>query len=252
MNIRWDAEGYAENFSFVPDYGRDVLSLLEAAAGSAVLDLGCGNGTLTRALREKGYRAMGLDASEALLAIARRDHPDIPFVQGDATAFSLRERVDAVFSNAVFHWIDRERQRDMLACVREALKEGGELVFEMGGKGNNRRIHGALGEVFKRHGYRYEMPFYFPAICEYAALLEAAGFETRVALLFDRPTPLQGEAGLADWIRMFVKAPFEAVSEAEEREQMIAEAAQALRGELYARGVWYADYVRLRMRAVRL
>lgn len=53
MNINWDAKGYKENFSFVYEYGEDVVSLLKSPKGAAVLDLGCGNGALSVKLLEK-------------------------------------------------------------------------------------------------------------------------------------------------------------------------------------------------------
>lgn len=109
MNIKWDADKYTADFSFVHQYGSSVMELIDADEGSSVLDLGCGNGALTKALQGKGYAVKGLDASSELLNIARKNHPTIDFIQGDATAFVLSEPVDVVFSNAVFHWIDQER-----------------------------------------------------------------------------------------------------------------------------------------------
>lgn len=252
MNISWDADRYASDFSFVHQYGNDVMALLDAAPGAAVLDLGCGNGALSGALRDRGYRVTGLDTSGEQLAAARRAFPDIPFLQADAAGFSLPEPVDAVFSNAVLHWIDRERQPDMMRCVHRALRQGGQFVFELGGHGNNRLIHGVLAEVFAEHGYVYQMPFCFPTIGEYAGLLEQAGFQTQYAVLFDRPTELKGENGLRDWIAMFLKAPFSVIGDGAQREAVMAEAAEQLRGQLYRNGRWYADYVRLRMKAVKL
>lgn len=252
MNIQWDAGKYTADFSFVHQYGSGVMDLIDAGAGAAVLDLGCGNGALTKVLKERGYAAKGLDASEEFLDIARETCPGIEFVRGDATHFSFPEPFDAVFSNAVFHWIEKARQPDMLGCVRAALKEGGQFVFEFGGHGNNRLIHGALAEAFAERGFRYEMPFYFPTIGEYAALLEGAGFSVRYAALFDRPTELKGEDGLKDWINMFVRTPFSAAGAGQEREAIIDRAAELLRGDLYADGRWHADYVRIRMKAVRL
>ena len=251
MNIQWNAEKYTSDFSFVYQYGSAVTELIEADPGSAVLDLGCGNGALSKTLKDKGYVVTGIDASADQLAIAREKYPDISFCQADAADFSLPEPVDVVFSNAVFHWIDKEKQPQMLKCVREGLKEGGQFVFEMGGYGNNQRIHKALAEAFARHGYGYTNPFYFPSVGEYASLLEREGFQVRYALLFDRPTELKGENGLADWIRMFVKRPFSVVSSGEEQNAIIEEAAEGLRGQLCQSGIWYADYVRLRMRAVK-
>lgn len=250
MNISWDAEGYKSNFSFVPGYGQDVMGLLDVRPGMTCLDLGCGNGALTARLAAAGLDVTGLDASPAMLDLARRTYPDLRFVEGDATGFSLAAPVDAVFSNAVLHWIDAERQPQALARVAAALKPGGQFVFEMGGFGCAGTIHAALTEAFERHGLHYELAFYFPTVGRYAPLVEAAGLRVTYATLFDRPTPLVGEDGLADWIRMFDKTPFVGVAP-ELAEQIISEAVGSLRGDLLVNGTWYADYVRLRMKAVK-
>lgn len=251
MNITWDAEAYRRDFSFVPDYGRDVLGLIDAQPGSTCLDLGCGNGALTAELAARGLAVRGVDASRAMVELARQAHPDLRFDVADATDFELEAPVDVVFSNAVLHWIDRDRQPQALACVARALVPGGQFVFECGGFGCCARIHAALTAAFKARGLAYEMPFYFPTIGEYAPLLEAAGLRPDVALLFDRPTRLSGPDGMRDWIHMFVKRPFEG-PDPQLAEAIITEAIETLRPDLHHDGTWYADYVRLRMRARRL
>lgn len=252
MNIKWDAKKYTSDFSFVPQYGEGVVDLIDAEKGSSVLDLGCGNGALTKFLRDKGYVVKGLDSSGELLDIAKEKYPDIDFINGDAADFALSEAVDVVFSNAVFHWIGKDRQCDMLKCVYNALKRGGQFVFEFGGHGNNEKIHGALADAFAQCGYSYEMPFYFPTIGEYASLLEKSGFKVQYATLFERPTELKGDDGLKDWIFMFDKTPLSAVKTSEEREAIADKAVNSLRKELFINGKWYADYVRLRMKAIRM
>lgn len=79
---------------------------------------------------------------------------------------------------------------------------------------------------------------------------ERHGLQVRAALLFDRPTPQQTEDGVADWIRMFDKAPFAGVSE-ELQETIIREAVETLRPVLYHDGRWYVDCVRIRIKAVK-
>ncbi len=250
MNIIWNADKYASDFSFVYKYGEDVLRLLDLPAGASVLALGCGSGALSKALAERGYRVTAADASPEQLRKARELNPGIEYIQADATNFTLPKPVDGVFSNAVFHWIDSEKQADMLSCIYRALKPGGQLVFEMGGKGNNQLIHAALTEKFTERGLTYNIGKYFASIGEYAQKLETAGFKVVYATLFDRPTELHGEHGAADWIDMFAGNAFEGMSSKLKREIELA-AEERLRPALYRSGKWYADYVRLRMKAVK-
>ena len=84
----------------------------------------------------------------------------------------------------------------------------------------------------------------------YAQLLEENGFRVTLAQLFDRFTPLEGKDGLADWICMFVNEPFESVADAV-KEEIITETVFRLEPYLFKNGVWHADYVHLRMKAIK-
>ena len=251
MNITWDAKGYTSGFAFVHQYGEGVLDLIDAAPGSHIVDLGCGNGALSEKLIARGYRVTAIDASGDMLAQARALHPDIPFVQADATDFTLPEPADAIFSNAVFHWIDRDRQPLLAAAIARNLKPGGQLVCEFGGFGCAERVHSALERAFSARGLTYPRVFYFPTIAQHAPVLEAAGLRVTYAVLFDRPTPQQGEDGLKNWIHMFVKTPFEGM-DTDVREAIIQDAVASLRASLQqADGTWIVDYVRIRIKAVK-
>lgn len=248
MNIKWNPNTYQSSFSFVPKYGEDVMNLLTVPAQSRVLDLGCGNGTLTAKLAEKGFCVSGLDASPDMIALARANFLAIPFACEDALTFALPEQVDAVFSNAVFHWIDADKQPLLLVNIARNLRAGGELVCEFGGYGCAESVHAALEAQFARRGLSYPRVFYFPTIGQYAPLLENAGLRVETALLFDRPTPQNSAHGVIDWINMFVKTPFDGMDGAL-REEITADTENALRGTLFVDGTWYIDYVRIRIRA---
>ncbi|WP_329885829.1 class I SAM-dependent methyltransferase [Pseudoramibacter faecis] len=247
-NIIWDVTRYENKFSFVPRYGEALLDLITGGNGSFVVDIGCGDGMLTQQISDRGYRVLGIDDSDAMLKMAVKKHPDIAFHRGNAVDFHLREKADVLFSNAVFHWIDRSRQQTMLANLFSNLKPGGELVCEFGGYGCAENIHGQLEKAFLKRGLTYDRVFYFPTIGEYAPMLEKAGFKVEVALLFDRPTPQKGEHGLVDWIRMFDKKPFEGINEKTEA-SIIQEAERSLQAKLFRDGNWFVDYVRIRIRA---
>ena len=72
MNQDWDANGYVKSFGFVPQYGQDVMRLLDYERIRTLLDLGCGNGALTARLLEQGIRVIGMDSSASMLAQARQ------------------------------------------------------------------------------------------------------------------------------------------------------------------------------------
>ena len=247
MNIKWNSEEYSTGFDFVHKYGEYVLKLITADKGSLVIDLGCGNGALTQKLCELGYKVVGIDDSEDMLQFAKAAYPHLEFHKGDAVNFSIENKADVIFSNAVIHWIDKERQEQLIQNIADNLKPGGEFVCEFGGKDCAGKVHAALAESFKKRGLNYTIPFYFPSIGEYSPLLEKHGLLVEYAVLFDRPTVQKGEKGMENWIRMFVKKPFNGLDDALSRE-IIKEAAESLRSSLYINGQWYVDYVRIRFR----
>jgi len=253
MNIKWNAQDYTRDFAFVHRYGEDVLRLLGGKEGDSVIDLGCGNGALTARIAETGAKVVGIDSSTEMLAVAKEKHPTLEFRQADALNFTVEEPIDAVFSNAVFHWIDEVDQPRLLRQIHDALKAQGLLVCEFGGKNCAASVHDALRRAFARRGMDYVFRFYFPTIGEYATLLEQAGFRVELAMLFDRATPCEnGERGLRQWIEMFVKLPFEGVAP-DTKGEIIAEVERELRATpLHATDGWRIDYVRIRLRAVRI
>ena len=185
-----------------------------------------------------------------LLEIAHELYPNIKFIKADATDFTLETKMDAVFSNAVFHWIVKRKQSKMLDCVYKSLNNGGQFVFEFGGYGNNALIHAALQKEFQARKLFYKLPFYFPTIGEYSQLLEKAGFMIVYATLFERKTELSGKDGLADWIKMFIKTPFEKVDD-KIKNEIICSTVERLSKKLYLDNKWYADYVRIRFKAIK-
>ena len=236
----WDAKKYQQRHSYVFEYGQAALDLLAAQPGERILDLGCGSGQLTAAIAEAGASVVGLDSSPEMLAEARAHYPGIEFRLGDVADFMLEAPVDAVFSNAVLHWV---KNADSAArCISRALKPGGRFVAEFGGHGNVQSIVAALRDVLGP----VETPWYYPSIGEYAALLERHGLEPRQAWLIDRPTPLDGEDGMEDWLAVFARD-----FNPGQRKDLWRAVAGRLRPTNYFDGVWTVDYRRLRIVAVK-
>jgi trans-aconitate methyltransferase len=240
----WDAQSYQTRHSYVFKHGEGLVELLDPKPGERILDLGCGSGQLTAKIAEAGARVIGIDLSPDMIAQARANYPEVEFAIGDATSFELAEPVDAVFSNAVLHWV--KEAAGAIACVRRALKPGGRFVLEMGGKGNTRTLLAAVQEV----AGELASPWFYPSVGEYSALLERQGFEVRFATLFDRPTTVEGENGLEDWLSMFGGKLFAGISEDRQREIRKA-VSDRLRPVMYRDGNWIVDYRRLRAVVVR-
>jgi len=247
---KWDAELYEARHGFVWRLGEGVVDFLNAQPGERILDLGCGTGQLTKKIADSGANVLGLDASPDMIGQARQNYPRLQFVLANAAALQFENEFDAVFSNAALHWmLDRA---GVVAGVARALKKGGRFVAECGGKGNVRELEGAIETVAATYhtGPIPEKRTYYPAVGEYAALLEAHGLEVTFAQLFDRPTPLEGEDGMANWVRQFKWYYFEALR-AGQQEEALRDVIEALRPILRNSDGWYADYRRLRVAAVK-
>ncbi|HLX42311.1 MAG TPA: methyltransferase domain-containing protein [Bryobacteraceae bacterium] len=240
----WDAQRYQFQHGYVWRHGEGLVDLLAPQPGERIVDLGCGSGQLTARIAESGADVIGLDRSPEMIAQARTNFPSIDFRVADATAFQVESPVDAVFSNAALHWV--KDANAAIGCVWRALKPGGRFVLEMGGHGNTRTVLAAVREV----AGPVEIPWFFPTIGEYAAVLEANGFEIRLAMLFDRPTIVEGERGLEDWLVMFGDGLFSGMSESQKQEVRRAVAGR-LRPTHYRDGQWTLDYRRLRVTAAK-
>jgi trans-aconitate methyltransferase len=241
----WDPDRYARNARFVAELGQPVVELLAPQAGERILDLGCGDGALTRRLSEVGASVVGVDSSAEMVAATRAAGLDARVMSGEALAFD--NEFDAVFSNAALHWMLRPAQ--VIDGVWRALKPGGRFVGEFGGHGNVQHIKTALIAALDRRGLdgNAAVPWYFPTPAEYRGLLEAQGFRVRAAELIPRPTPLPGD--IIAWLDNFAEN-FTRQVPAGERAAYLAEVAAALRPHLCsADGAWTADYVRLRFAA---
>lgn len=241
----WDAERYGRTARFVSDLGAPVVDLLDPRPGERVLDLGCGDGVLTARLVERGATVVAVDAAADMVRAARARGLDAHVA--DAAALPYEREFDAVFSNAVLHWVPRAD--DVLAGVARALRAGGRFVAELGGHGNTAAVSVALAAVLARRGVDgwARRPWLFPTAEGYRARLVAAGFVVDEVRVVPRPTPLPGE--LADWLDTFA-GPFFVGLDAAERAAVVAEVAELCRPALWAPETgWVVDYSRLRVAA---
>lgn len=249
--MKWNTSLYDESHSFVSKYGQGLLAYLNPKRQESILDLGCGTGDLTKEIFLSGADVTGVDSSAEMIATAKSKFPELAFLQMDARELKFDKQFDAIFSNAVFHWIPEKEM--VIQNMHSLLKENGRIAIEFGGKGNNRQMLKTLREVFTKRGYHNNAKidfWYFPSIGEYASELEKGHFRVVRAEHFDRSTPLQGEHGMKDWFRMFSNSFFAGIADGE-KDEILNEVQDKLRATHFTDGSWYADYKRIRIMAIK-
>ena len=129
-------------------YREDLLDLAGIGPGMRVLDVGCGTGTQAIASWRRSQSAgavVGVDISEAMLAVARRKAHrvglDIAFHRADAAALPFEdERFDVVTISTVMHMIPQSRRRPCLREASRVLRRGGRLLLiDYAGNPDDRR-----------------------------------------------------------------------------------------------------------------
>jgi trans-aconitate methyltransferase len=244
MPQTWNPESYGRDGAFVHELAEGAIEWLAAKPGERILDLGCGDGQLTRRIAASGASVVGIDSSSAMVSAARGRGLKVD--QGQAEKLPYPDRTfEAVFSNAALHWV--QGQDEMLAQVHRVLRPGGRFVAEMGGHGNIAAIRVAFAAVLSRHGFAAhgERGNYYPTSEAYRSRLERHGFTVDKIALIPRPTPLN-DSGMTGWLNTFYRGAIDALPENLRDtavEETVALLAPVLRGH---DGHWTADYVRLR------
>ena len=249
--MNWNTNLYDQKHDFVSKYGEDVIALLNPVEGEDILDVGCGTGDLAALIAKQGATIIGIDSSKEMVEAAKQKYPHLHFEIMPAEDFSFEKKFDAVFSNATLHWVlEKEKAAQ---CIYNCLKPGGRLVAEFGGKGNVGKIIDALRTVLTDKGYPHAAAkklWYFPSLSEYTGLLEKIGFRVTFASHFDRETPLKDNNGIGNWLQMFAKAYLLEVN-SDAIPSIIKEVETKLKATNFKNGQWFADYVRLRIVAIK-
>ena len=214
----WSADLYARHASFVPHQGAAWVDGLGPLDGLDLLDLGCGDGVLSRRLVERGARVVAVDASPELVAAAKKNGLDARVADGRELSFD--HEFDMVFSHAALHWM--KPPPPVLRGVRNALRAGGRFVADMGGAGNVAFEAAALEAALDRRGLDGKGP---------------------VLWLMRSNSDIEG------WLATFAETFLRQVNSAE-RTVVIREVADSLRPHLSdGADNWTLDYVCLRFAA---
>jgi trans-aconitate 2-methyltransferase len=200
----WDAATYDRISAPQQEWAREQLERLELRGDEVVLDAGCGSGKVTALIVDMvpQGRVYAVDAAPSMVEHTRAALGDsvTAFCQ-DLTELSLPEQVDAVFSNATFHWIPDHPK--LFSSLASALKPGGRLVAQCGGFGNIDSFRVLADEVaasgdFAPHFVGWKGPWNYAGAQVTAERLTAAGFIDVETWLEPKPTTLEHPA---DFVR---------------------------------------------------
>lgn len=167
--------------------------LAELSKSATILDVGCGAGLKSRYLASRGFRVTGIDFSEKMIEIARRESPEILFDVVDVYELdSYPKSFDAVFAQAVLLHIPKNRVREVLLKLKEKINSNGLLYIAVKGMRDD-----GVEEATKKeedYGYEYERFFSFFTLPELEGYLQELDME----VIWKTSTT----SGRAEWLQI--------------------------------------------------
>lgn len=186
-----------------------ILALCEPVSGLRVLDLGCGEGYCSRALRQQGAgEVLGIDLSQEMIAAARsqeaKDELGIRYEVGCATDLSMFNagELDLVVAVFLFNYLNTDQTQRCMAEIARILRPGGRFIFsvphpafpymrqaeypfyfQVEGTGYfSQRDRQFPGRIWKRDGSWLDVQLVHKTLEDYFDALKAAGFNTMPTL----------------------------------------------------------------------
>ncbi|MDQ3607399.1 MAG: methyltransferase domain-containing protein [Actinomycetota bacterium] len=242
----WDARAYHTISCPQAAMAEAVLDRLELRGDETVLDAGCGSGRVTATLLERlpRGRVVAVDADAGMVEHARKTLPAdrAEIHHRDLTTLGLDPPVDAVFSNAVFHWVaDHDA---LFTAIAGVLRPGGRLSAQCGGHGNVARVQAAADAIVASDDELRERfagwagPWRFAGPQDTERRLRAAGF-TAVRCWLE-PWPVS-PGDVETYLRTVCLGPYLERLPEDQHAAFAREVATRVEGEL--------DYVRLNITA---
>ena len=255
----WNAEVYERIGTPMRGWAQQVIADLDLRGDETVLDAGCGSGSVTFDLLERlpNGRIFAVDSSPDMIeqltkSLDERGVRNVLPIHASLTDFELPERVDVVFSNAVFHWIPDDD--GLFGSLARAAKPGGQLRAQCGGAGNIARLREATHEVeqqapYNKH-YKESSEFRRYRTPEQAReAMERNGWTEARASLFESPVVFEDEESAVLYLRTIILQP--------QLEALPVELHDAFLHDVVTETVkrhgepFVADYVRLDLWAIR-
>jgi trans-aconitate 2-methyltransferase len=194
----WNAASYHRISGPQFAWGMRVLDKIALHGDETIIDAGCGTGLVTAEILKQlpDGHVIAIDASPSMLAAARETLAPfgerVSFMQADLLDIGLTDVADGVFSTATFHWVPDHLR--LFRNLYQALRSGGWLVAQCGGKGNLARLRQRADDLAATPDFAPyfigwgELPQRYEADLATAERLRSVGFSDVVTSLEERPT----------------------------------------------------------------
>jgi trans-aconitate methyltransferase len=181
MAHEFDGKKYEKASAHQKEWGTKLIAELDLHGTEWILDLGCGDGLLSRQIADlvPDGEVVGIDASSGMIEAAQsKVRKNLRFLLMDINEMNYFEQFDVVYSNATLHWI-KDHTR-LLRNAGRALRKGGRLRFNFAGEGNCSHFFSVIreamcGEEFAGHFSGFDWPWYMPSVEAYSTLIDASG-----------------------------------------------------------------------------
>jgi trans-aconitate methyltransferase len=224
MTHEFDGKKYEKASDHQKEWGTRLIAELNLKGSERVLDLGCGDGSITAqiaALLPEG-EVLGIDASAGMIdaALPKKRH-NLKFRRLDINDLDFDEQFDVVFSNATLHWVKDHKR--LLRNVNRSLFPGGLLRFNFAGEGNCSYFFSVIKEAMTRHEFQsffagFEWPWYMPPVNEYQALTENSGLQNVQVWGENADRHFPDEEAMIRWIDQPSLVPFLAYVDKQEKD----------------------------------
>lgn len=244
---KWNADKYNKHADFVSNLATPVVDLLNPIENEKILDLGCGDGTLSVKIEKFNTKVIAVDLSQSM--VDKTKEKNIEAYVMSATELNFNNEFDAVFSNAVLHWV--KDSKIAINKINTSLKNNGRFIAEFGGYGNIKFLTDAMQKVFNNHQEygTFNNPWYFPSDKDYKKLLEDNGFKVEYIELIPRSTSIDD---ISNWLNIFANGIISHLTN-EQQLNFKQEARKILKPKIYTeKHGWVVDYVRLRFKAIKV